>query len=200
MFKFSIHDRHIKLTMSSTINWDKKKKTNGRSDGNNFSRFRTCREVVKDPFWRSIFEFAGKGELPEGFTWLCKEKELIYNDGRYNLSYKISSNTIDAADEIIEIFKKHKIQRPDVATVGSKLTSFKDVKGHNLNALLSIYMKNECKTHNLNPNQYRYLTILITRMILRGDLTDENIEFKNGIIVDINNITFDGERYVEVEY
>lgn len=186
--------------MSSSITWEKQKVRNGRSEGNNFSTFKTCKKVIDDPYWFSILEAAGKGNLPEGFTWICKERRLIYTDDKFQFNYDITRNTREAAQQIINAFKKHAVQYPQTHHIPSKVTSFKDVKGHNINIMLKIFFMNEVKTHNLNKSQQRYLAVLIARMMLRGDLNDDVIEFKNGIIVGINNIQFDGERYVEVDY
>lgn len=185
--------------MTSTIGWSKNKPRNGRSEGNNFSTFRTCMSVIDDPFWLSILESSSKGRLPEGFIWVCKERRLVYDDGNDRSEYVITRDKNEAAYEIIDIFEYHGVTAPKSPSISPNITTYREIRGHNINIMLKIFFNNQVKKNQLDRSQQRKLLILIAQLMLRGALNDSNVIIKNGVIDRITCIDFQDGNYVTVD-
>lgn len=188
--------------MSRTLDWVSTTQAVKNKDGNNYSTFITCLSKGFDnPFWTAIFEACGRGDLPRGFSWVCKERRLIYTDPTTGqvLDDRIlpgRSNAREVADTIISIFMSHGIVPPPSTVKMAASSKFSDIRNkQSLTNILVIFIKEQTELYRLTDSQRRQLSIMVSIFQLEKRLNDNNVIMREGRIERITCLTFSGYGY-----
>lgn len=189
--------------MNRTLNWNVTPRSH---DPNNYSTFNTCLKNTEfnNPFWTSIFESCASGRLPPGFSWICKERKIVYtppnNEGPQEV-YELPSrgDSILTTTYIVNVFRSKGITPPKGALNTPTTSKYSDIKGKNflINAI-SIFIEQESRQLQLSGEQRRQLSNVIAILLMNKKLNDSNISMKNGYIIGINCIRFNGSNYTIV--
>lgn len=165
--------------------------------------FLECLEYTSDKFWENIFEDLAYAKTPYGTyiskDFLCckyKKKEFTYKIVRkdpkilYEEIYNLLKNKLGliSGDErlkkkkqVIEIENKINIKHKD----------WKDIKKKNIKeSLIELYVVKMKIKYSLTLQQARYLLSIIYIAIVFKVISTKDIEYEDGIIININGISF----------
>ena len=169
--------------------------------------FLECCQFTDDTFWQNIFEDLAYGQTPYGTyitkDFLCcnyKNKEFSYKldkknaERLYNDIYDILRNKVGLLSGFDKKQKKVDFDAL-IEELKNSRVKWSNIRKKNIKDLL---IENYCiemkKRHNLDMKQTRYLMYLIFIGIVFKVIGVRDIEYEDGVILNINGISFkDGE-------
>ena len=169
--------------------------------------FFECCPYAKDIFWKNIFEDLAYGRTPYGtyfnngfltcgyknkeFSYKIdrKDPEILYNDITHLLINKLGLLSREERDRKREEFNEIGREEPSQEWSGIRKKNIKDTFYENY----VIDMKNK---YNLNNSQCKYLLSVITISILLKSITNKDIIYEGGKIIDILGIEFENEQII----
>ena len=163
-----------------------------------------CCRYTDDTFWKNIFEELAFGTTPYG-TYLVKDHLTCgYKDKEF--AYKIEKKSPEILYKEITILLKEKLGLLSREEIIRKKTESKKYEENNeklKNDWLSIKRKNikdllieryvikMKRKHSLTTSQAKYLLSVIFIAFIFKTLTPEDIDYRNGEILNIEGIEFE---------
>ena len=166
--------------------------------------FIKCCQYTDDLFWQFIFEDLAYAKSPYGTyitkNFLCcnyKDKEFSYKiDSKkdpeviYNEIYSLLKNKFGLLSEKDKLIKRKIFNNTNQNAVKGITLGWKNIKKKNIkNIIIENYVIKKKKEHNLSNHRSKYLLSIIMIALIFKNINSNNIEFDNGEINTIDNIT-----------
>jgi len=181
--------------------------------------FADCKNYNLDPYWKEKFDKFSKNKFPSGVRYDSNHQNLVLKlDGKKS---EIIALPVDDAAHTFQIVMKVlqeklnmrsnrdvKLQKEEMDEFRSQNTcdldcEWKKIKPKHLkDQLIMDYIAKLKEKHNLNDSEVKNLVSIVQIGFQFRSLSQDDVEFVNGIIKTINNLEFDEEnrKFITPEY
>lgn len=172
--------------------------------------FAECAKLEKIPFWVEQFENFSKGHFPKNFVY--KDRVLSFKRLRRKGLQKVDvpTNPVEAM-EVVKNFMRaeagtlssdeHSKKRIEMSiALKTNLVpedqTWKDIRAPTVKRqMIAAYVYNYVQKGDITENEARNLTSIIVSGLAIKAIKPEDIQLKDGQIVDIDGVDFDGKRF-----
>jgi hypothetical protein len=178
-----------------------------------YAIFLGCKDYTNDIFWKHIFDDLSRGKLPRGVRMTSNHLSCSYKDKDFHYEFKgkpcseIFNNIYELFTKRLNIYsQKDQYSRiEEMEEVVKEMEENRKEKWSSIRKKVSRYnlivdyagrMKKKYNT-SIKESK-RLINIIFTGLSLK-ELVSIDIEYKNGEIVNIKKIIFDGNRYCMLE-
>lgn len=177
-----------------------------------FPIFLICRDREDDPFWRATFEDLAYGNPPHGVT--LRKDEILCGYRNRSFAYSYSGDPPEMIrEQIKQLFshnlkmvssKDHQILNQRLIQIRTELealrtTHWSAIRKQSLkDAIIQDFVIAKAKRHHLSVEQAQSLLLLITNALAFKLLTNRDIDYQDGEIIEIADLHFtEGDFYLD---
>jgi len=170
--------------------------------------FLECKNYTFDPYWKEKFDNFSKNKFPQGVRYDANHQNLILKiDGKkteiialpvedpaytFQILMKILQERLNMRSNRDITLQKEEMDNFCSQNVCEMECEWKKIKPKNLkDQLIMDYIAKLKEKHNLNDRETKNLVSTIQIGFQFRSLSQEDVEFSNGTIHNIENLTFD---------
>jgi len=170
--------------------------------------FLECKNYTLDPYWKEKFDNFSRNKFPQGIRYDSTHQNLILkldnkkteivalpiDDPAYTFQtmMKILQDKLNMRSNRDVTLQKEEMNNFCSQNVYEMDCEWKKIKPKNLkDQLIMDYIAKVKEKHNLNDKEVKNLVSIIQIGFQFRSLSQDDVEFSNGIITDIRNLVFD---------
>lgn len=170
--------------------------------------FLECKNYTLDPYWKEKFDNFSRNRFPAGVKYDSNHQNLILKlDGKkteiialpiddpaytFQIMMKILQERLNMRSNRDIILQKEELDNFCNQNICDMDCEWKKIKPKNLKEqLIMDYIAKLKEKYNLNAKEVKNVASVIQLGFYFRSLSQEDVEFSNGVINNINNLTFD---------
>jgi hypothetical protein len=168
--------------------------------------FLKCAEISNDPYWKQLFENAGRNKFPRGFSYINNtlvhkrgsksQNMVIPPDSPTEEIIKICKFFFNKADGLMSSLDRAKMEQERIKSVAGKYAfetmQWTDIRNEKIrDSLMDIFIRSEADKLKFQDDEYRELYTTIYKGFLFKQLTNNDVILEGGKIREIRGLFID---------